>query len=335
MATSKALQHRRTHNLLLINKLLNWRENASPFTLILDSLEQRGKTFLREIIRRAAISRADIIFVSWETLRKSKDVTTFIHAHNLSPVDLQKKISNCRVVPEKRTILIFDTLHPLLSTPSLNIPQFLSQFPSPTLSLIALFHTDVPLPNSSPYSPSPLVLLKYMATTIFTLDNLEHLLLRKKARDRSVGEPVWGLNEGIEGVIIGLSSRKADGIVCEMEYRRKSGRAVIETFCIPTTPPTSSSSKPTPHTTASSSSKTNTITLLQDHPLYSKPSVEEANDEVDVTFSLGLTEKQRRDREGVVLPYFDAQESGGGGEGGRILYDLGVEDDFDEEEDEI
>jgi len=35
----------------------------------------------------------------------------------------------------------------------------------------------------------------------------------------------------------------------------------------------------------------------------------------------------------VVLPYFDAQK--GGGEGGRILYDMGEEDDFDEDEDEI
>ena len=54
---------------------------------------------------------------------------------------------------------------------------------------------------------------------------------------------------------------------------------------------------------------------------------------LDTTFELGLTEKQRRDREGVVLPYYDAQK--GGGEGGRILYDMGEEDDFDEEEDEI
>ena len=56
---------------------------------------------------------------------------------------------------------------------------------------------------------------------------------------------------------------------------------------------------------------------------------------MDSTFSLGLTEKQRRDREGVVLPYFDAQKDEGMGEGGRILYDMGIEDDFDEEEDEI
>lgn len=59
-------------------------------------------------------------------------------------------------------------------------------------------------------------------------------------------------------------------------------------------------------------------------------------EEVMSTFSLGLTEKQRAAREGVVLPYFDAQKSmGDAGEGGRILYDMGSEDDFDEEEDEI
>jgi elongator complex protein 5 len=49
-----------------------------------------------------------------------------------------------------------------------------------------------------------------------------------------------------------------------------------------------------------------------------------------------LTEKQRKDRDGVVLPYFDAQK-GEGGEGGRILYEMGAEDreDFDDEENEI
>lgn len=55
MAPSNPLTHRRTHNLLLINKLLNFRENASPFTLILDSLEQRGKPLLREMMKRAAV----------------------------------------------------------------------------------------------------------------------------------------------------------------------------------------------------------------------------------------------------------------------------------------
>ena len=62
--------------------------------------------------------------------------------------------------------------------------------------------------------------------------------------------------------------------------------------------------------------------------------VNTAGSEIESTFSLGLTDKQKAAREGVVLPYFDAQK-GEGGEGGRILYDMGSEDDFDEEEDEI
>ncbi len=49
------LQHRRTHNLLLISKLLNGRDNASPFTLVVDSLEQSGRPLVREIIKRARV----------------------------------------------------------------------------------------------------------------------------------------------------------------------------------------------------------------------------------------------------------------------------------------
>ncbi|KLU92838.1 hypothetical protein MAPG_11800 [Magnaporthiopsis poae ATCC 64411] len=113
-----------------------------------------------------------------------------------------------------------------------------------------------------------------------------------------------------------------------MEMRRRSGRAVSERFVL----------------------ATSGLVLLSDHPLFAAPSVPVAEEEertasgngdarvdgeMETTFNLGLTEKQRRDREGVVLPYFDAQTDIGGGEGGRILYEMGREDDFDDEEDEI
>jgi hypothetical protein len=55
MALSKELQHRRTHNLLLVSKLLNCRENASPFTLVLDTLEQSSRPLTQEIIKRAKV----------------------------------------------------------------------------------------------------------------------------------------------------------------------------------------------------------------------------------------------------------------------------------------
>lgn len=125
-----------------------------------------------------------------------------------------------------------------------------------------------------------------------------------------------------------------------MELRRRSGRGVIEDFVL--LPPSSSSSK-----TKTSGPNIGEVILLEEHPLYVTvlPSNVgsgggEGEQEVETTFNLGLTEKQKRDREGVVLPYFDAQKDGGAsgpGEGGRILYEMGAEDreDFDDEEDEI
>lgn len=153
---------------------------------------------------------------------------------------------------------------------------------------------------------------------------------------------MFGLAEEKDGVVAGMGGNAyaaGEGMVVEMEHRRKSGRAVCETFFFPSP-------------SSSDESAFKGIVLLDEHPLFA--ALEEGGGsgkdpgEMEVhggdlggTFSLGLTEKQRRDREGVVLPYCDAQRrrgddgEGGGGDGGRILYDMGVEDDFDEEEDEI
>ena len=121
-----------------------------------------------------------------------------------------------------------------------------------------------------------------------------------------------------------------------MEYRRKSGRAVKEWFFLSSYATNGDRHK---DSSAISSKTKERVILLEDHPLYRSESdvgsagtKEEAG---DLTFDLGLTEKQRRARDGVILPYFDAQSGQGPGEGGRILYDMGVEDDFDDEEDEI
>jgi elongator complex protein 5 len=164
------------------------------------------------------------------------------------------------------------------------------------------------------------------------MHSLPHVLARKAARERSVAPPTSGLEEGVEGVLQGLGANGKEGLVMEVEHRRKSGRGVREWYFLPNA-----------HAHAQkvgesvSSRSRETVILLEDHPAY-KPSVDETaagSEEVpeNGTFELGLTDRQREAREGVVLPYFDAQK--GGGEGGRILYDMGEEDDFDEDEDEI
>ncbi|CAD0112980.1 unnamed protein product, partial [Aureobasidium uvarum] len=333
------LQHRRTHNLLLISKLLSQRENVSPFTLIVDNLEQSGKPVLREYIRRAT---TEVIFVSFESLKKPKDVGVFVKAWENGVQQVQKEVS-ALIAKATQTqqrklygmLLIIDNLNTLASDPSTaaNLPALLSSFLSPTVSLVAVYHADIPIPPSisfaSPYTPQPLTVLKYLATTILTTHALNHILAAKAARERSVAEPVFGLAEETEGVLLGLGGNAPSGLVLEMEYRRKSGRGVREWYFLP------HPALQKQEAVGIRNRFSETVMLLEDHVLYRRPAEEkeQAADDMDVTFELGLTDRQRQAREGVVLPYFDAQK--GGGDGGRILYDMGEEDDFDEEEDEI
>lgn len=51
----RALQHRRLHNLLLIQKLLTLREGSSPFTLLLDTVDQSSKPLIRHYIQNAKV----------------------------------------------------------------------------------------------------------------------------------------------------------------------------------------------------------------------------------------------------------------------------------------
>lgn len=200
---------------------------------------------------------------------------------------------------------------------------------------MAVYHVDVILlASTSSYSPTPLALVSYLATTIITVHSLLQVLADIAARERSLPAPLYGLNEEVEGVVIGITpkSRKLKqeekGIVIELEHRRKSGRGIHETYFLP---------KSTKILPPSAQAFKESVILLDDHPLLSSRATNRLADDdlAGLTFELGLTDRQKQEREGVVLPYFDAQQAGGGGEGGRILYDMGVEDDFDEEEDEI
>jgi len=242
--------------------------------------------------------------------------------------------------PVPRALVVIDSLNSLAASHPRSISAFLSTLVSPTTSVLGVFHTDVPLVINkaavNEYEPHPLVVLCHLATAVFRVSSLYQAVEQQQARNRSQQEPEWGLKEGREGVLIGIKNREQDlaanGIVVEMEMRRRSGRAVAETFIV---------ARGKGESTAT---ETSNISLLSDHAIFATP---EGPDPVgseggnepgggfETTFNLGLTEKQRRDREGVSLPYFDAQTDIGAGEGGRILYEMGREDDFDDEEDEI
>ncbi|PUU74226.1 Elongator subunit Iki1-domain-containing protein [Tuber borchii] len=87
----QSLHHRRTHNLLLITRLLSLRDGVSPFTLLLDSLSQSARPLLREYIRRQQ-SGTRIIFISFETVVAPEGVSVFIRARGKELVSLQREI---------------------------------------------------------------------------------------------------------------------------------------------------------------------------------------------------------------------------------------------------
>ncbi|KKK21591.1 hypothetical protein P175DRAFT_0534562 [Aspergillus ochraceoroseus IBT 24754] len=348
------LSHRQTHNLLLISKLLSLRDTASPLTLLLDSLEQPATPLIKEYIRRARLSKVHVTLIAFETLKPLDGVDAFVSARRKTPVEVVREVAavyqreSSTGTSARRRLVLIDSINPLLlhstrADKNFHLSTFLSSFILPAApsiasaskgetSLVVTFHQDVPgRPAQSPYSPSPLTLLSYLATTVIRLHSFSHILAQKAARDRSLVAPVFGLEEEQDGILLGRLDKPAgkesgEGVVLEMEHRRKSGRGVLEWYILP------------PASRYPSTQVKEIVTLLDDHPLYRPAEESDAgagDEEPESTFELRLTERQRREREGVVLPYFDAQHGDGPGEGGRILYDMGEEDDFDEEEDEI
>ncbi|GFF85307.1 elongator complex protein 5 [Aspergillus udagawae] len=342
------LSHRQTHNLLLISKLLSLRDTASPLTLLLDSLEQPATPLIHEYIRRARLSKVHVTLVAFETLRSFEGVDAFISARKKHPSEIVREVGAAYQpasnVPSRRRLILIDSINPLLRSrktdSQFHLPAFLGSFIAPPgsspakveTSLIVTFHQDVPNHLcATPYSPSSFSVLSYLATTVIKLHSFSHILAQKAARDRSLAAPVFGLEEELDGVLLGRLDKPTgkdlvEGVVLEMEHRRKSGRGVLEWYVLP------------PAARYPPNYAKEIVILLDDHPLYHptvEPDVGMGSSEPESTFELRLTERQRREREGVVLPYFDAQQGDGSGEGGRILYDMGEEDDFDEEEDEL
>jgi elongator complex protein 5 len=281
------------------------------------------------------MSKTLILFLSFETLVPPAEDIKFIDCHGKSLEQIQKEIKAAPSTSGRRVVFI-DTLHPLLDSSPNHVAPFLSSIMSPTSSVFAICHADVPFTVHSPYAPEPLALLKYLATTILTVHSLAHVLAKKKARDKSLAEPVFGLEEGVSGLVIGLGSNDPRGTVIEMIHRRKSGRSIEDWFFV--YDKEHAGNKDFLLEMSKSKKTGEGIMLLQDHPEYPHAQSEgnvQGEEEPQSTFSLGITDKEKQSRDAISLPYFDAQMGDGIGEGGRILYDMGEEDDFDDEEDEI
>jgi elongator complex protein 5 len=327
------------HSIHLMSRVLDLRTNASPFTVILDDLNQRAQPFVHELTRRGLSRNVNVVFVAFETAGNVHPSVRHIPAWGEYTGDeiLQEL---ARAMDDfKESLVIVDSLYDLLSVKGVDMGALFNLVSGKYAStLIGVYHTDITASQypENAYAPQSLDIIKYMATTVISCKSFAHVLAIKAAKERSLAEPTHGLLQGAEGIVQCLDANDHRGVVLEAEFRRKSGRPESETFFLRTAR-RSDYNEPTagmPFGTL----KKEYLVLLDQVPAYNSAEVtllvNAAADDIESTFNLGLTDKQKEAREGVVLPYFDAQK-GEGGEGGRILYDMGEEDDFDEEEDEI
>lgn len=108
-----AQAHKRSHSLLLLQKLLNLRDNASPLTLVLDTLEQGSAPVLQEFTTRAKvgcstfgilyhdppltvtqISHTKVIFISFATIKKPANADALVRATGKTLQKLHAEITS-------------------------------------------------------------------------------------------------------------------------------------------------------------------------------------------------------------------------------------------------
>ncbi|KAF2180303.1 hypothetical protein K469DRAFT_715548 [Zopfia rhizophila CBS 207.26] len=324
------------HAVLQVSRLLSLRIGASPFTLVLDDLNQSARPLLQEYIHRAFSRNINVVLLSFETKVTHPRIR---HIRADGDVDaaqviasLERALSDCH-----ESLVIIDSIYDLLNNKEMNMTHLYGVIMQQNATIVGVYHQDILMsqPGDQAYNPKPLEWAKYMATSIITCKSLAHELAAKAAKERSLPEPSAGILQEAEGVVQSLAANDRRGIVLETEFRRKSGRQFTEMFFLRRARQ-DDYHEPLEGMVVGALKKEYVI-LLENLPVYKAMSIVEdraaENDPVS-TFNMELSEKQREARENVVLPYFDAQK-GEGGEGGRILYQMGREDDFDEEEDEI
>ncbi|KAF2471184.1 uncharacterized protein BDR25DRAFT_223108 [Lindgomyces ingoldianus] len=331
-------QHQR-HSVLVMSQALSARAQRSPFTLVLDDLNQQADQILTTMIARGLSRGINVVYVAFEH-PSSHPAVRFIpafgtHSHHTGDQILAEIERAIGIF--KESLVIVDSFHDLFDIKGVQPVDFgnlINKYDSYT---VGVYHQDIATPvHATSYAPSPLEVTKFMATAIFTCKSLAQVLAAKAAKERSLPEPTFGLLQGAEGIVQSITANDLRGVVIDAEFRRVSGRPEFETFWLRRT--FTSDFEPPLAGLPFGPLKQEFVMCLEQLPLYcsdeTMANVNAKADEIDVPFKLELTLRQKKVRDGVLLPHFDAQ-GGEGGEGGRILYEMGEEDDFDEEEDEI
>ncbi|CAA22665.1 hypothetical protein POMI540_3622 [Schizosaccharomyces pombe] len=303
----------------LLNRCIR---DLSPLTVLKDNLQQTAKPILNYYAKNAASRGIKVLFISYETLEKEapEGIDCFLYATSWEKVkslkELYEHISSWRT-QGKQHIVMIDTINPILNTSISSFTMFFgSVLALGSICFLTSFHKDVTLENYPSYLPPCEVFLDFTSTCTVSLIGMQHLSVEHDAKMRSLPNPL--LEELQDDKIISLLGSNCEtAIVLHVEFRKKSGRIIKESCVL-------KNGKLEPYTPFEETAR----------------GPEPADNQIDfnVSFNLNVSEKERKERDKVFLPYFSAQMVGSQHKSsfvdeGTIIYHADEADDFDEEED--
>lgn len=141
-----AQAHHRSHSLLLLQKLLNLRDTASPLTFILDTLEQSAAPLVQEFIIRAKVSPSLTLLLLHPRILTFPFTDQQSQNHPRVPRNSQKTHQHRRLHQSPRQIP---------PRPSNRNSLTRRPRPSPSLESFSLLSisTKIPHPNRHPQPP--------------------------------------------------------------------------------------------------------------------------------------------------------------------------------------
>ncbi|KTW26679.1 hypothetical protein T552_02687 [Pneumocystis carinii B80] len=309
---------------LIIERLLSFKE-LSPLITIFDTILQSSWPLIYHFLKRAKSLNIISIHMKTETsimhhATSDYSIPLFYKDNkNLMRKDLSTLIYNIKEIISKyeisqRFIILVDSIDAFNLTNKINISDIITSILTlnGSITLILINHLSIPLPKSYPvYYPLPSELLSYISTTIISIQSLSHKIAIKNAKDKALTTPLEN-DSYIEGVIVALDSNDTSGIFIDTEHRRKNGKCIHEESVLML--------------------KTGVIKSIVDIEQFKKKTyiIEKQIEDLNINFNLTLTDKQKKQKENVILPHFKSQtiyqpES-------LIFYTPDSEDDLDEED---
>lgn len=287
---------------ILLRRVFNLTE-SSPLVLVVDSATQNGSFTVNEFVHQFKSNSKDsnIVYLSFETINRPAYASQFIDATVLPFTKITQTVSSFlpglkQPAGSGKSLCIIDSLNYI---PREQLTQFFANIASPHVTVLGVYHEDVPELNTTKLNnhfPSAIKLLKFMSSSILHVSP-------KLAIGRTEEEILENL--GNFTIPKGLNNPE---YLLTLTYRRKSGRSLTYNYRI--------------------NSTTHQYTFIES-------TVPTANNETPealqglTTFNLSTSDKQKKEKENVNLPFLDAQSFN---RGGAIVYEFEKDDDYDEED---